>query len=227
MGLSFRDLRADEIECRVQQVGNSPKGVYAILLLYKNARADMTILDETVGQLNWQRNHKRDNANCVVSIWDADKVQWVEKEDTGTESFTEAEKGLASDSFKRACTNWGIGRELYTSPFIYIEAEGKDGTNFETYDKNGKPQAKADFSVIDVVIKNKKIVGLTIMNLRNGKVVFSFGESSFQKCENCGEPIVPVKKRDGTLWESADMVAYSTHAFKKALCSKCMKGAQK
>ena len=80
----------------------------------------MNLLDETVGSENWQRIHTRDNANCIVSIFDKEKQMWVSKEDTGTESFTEKEKGLASDSFKRACVNWGIGRELYTAPKIII-----------------------------------------------------------------------------------------------------------
>ena len=111
MELKFRKLKADEIDCRVQQI--KPNGL--TLLLYKDARCDQNILDETVGAMNWQRHHNRDNANCIVSIWDSEKSQWVEKEDTGTESRTEKEKGLASDSFKRACFNWGIGRELYTS----------------------------------------------------------------------------------------------------------------
>ena len=114
--LQFRSLHADEIECRVATVNE--KGLS--LLLYKDARVDQNILDETVGPLNWQRHHTRDNANCTVSIWDDEKEQWIEKEDTGKESFTEAEKGLASDSFKRACFNFGIGRELYTAPFIWI-----------------------------------------------------------------------------------------------------------
>lgn len=94
MGLEFRLLRADEIDARVSQV--TAKSV--MLLLYKDARADMNILDETVGPLGWKREHTRDNANCILSIWDDDKEQWVSKEDTGTESNTEAEKGLASDS---------------------------------------------------------------------------------------------------------------------------------
>ena len=99
----FRNLTADEIECRVATV--SEKG--CSLLLYKDARCDMNILDETFGPMNWRRSHTRDNANCIVSIWDDEKQQWIDKEDTGTESFTEKEKGLASDSFKRACFNWG------------------------------------------------------------------------------------------------------------------------
>lgn len=100
----FRDLRADEIDVRVAQA----KDTGVSLLLYKDARCDMTILDETVGSMNWQRHHSRDNANCTVSLWDKEKEQWISKEDTGTESNTEAEKGLASDSFKRACFNWGM-----------------------------------------------------------------------------------------------------------------------
>lgn len=101
--LEFRTLKATEIDVRVQSV--TEKG--AILLLYKDARADMNILDETVGAMDWKREHTRDNANCIVSIWDEDKKQWISKEDTGTESNTEKEKGQASDSFKRACFNWG------------------------------------------------------------------------------------------------------------------------
>lgn len=114
--LEFRTLRADEIEVRIDRVNKG--GVK--LLLYKNARADQTILDETVGVFGWQRHHLRDNANCIVSIWDPDKKQWVEKEDVGMESTEYKDKGLASDSFKRACFNLGIGRELYTAPAIFI-----------------------------------------------------------------------------------------------------------
>ena len=109
-------LRADEIDVRISMVGSW--GIS--LLLYKDARCDQTILDETVGPMNWQRHHSRDNANCIVSIWDSEKQQWIEKEDTGTESFTEKEKGLASDSFKRACFNWGVGRELYSAPSMFV-----------------------------------------------------------------------------------------------------------
>lgn len=143
MELNFRDLRADEIECRI---GTAKEGKGVSLLLYKDARVDMTLLDETVGSMNWKREHSRENANCIVSIWDDQKKQWISKEDTGTESKTEAEKGLASDSFKRACVNWGIGRELYTSPFIWVSGASK-------YDK---------FYVKDITIENKKITALTI-----------------------------------------------------------------
>ena len=111
MGM-FRLLNADEIEARVATVNE-----YGVtLLLYKDARCDMRILDETVGAFNWRRMHTRDNANCTVLIKNTETGEWIGKEDTGTESNTEAQKGLASDSFKRACFNWGIGRELYTAP---------------------------------------------------------------------------------------------------------------
>lgn len=113
-----KPLDITEIDFRVQSIN---KGGYVTILAYKDARADMNRLDEVCGQLNWKREHTRENHNCIVSIYDADKKEWVSKEDTGTESNTEAAKGLASDSFKRACFNWGIGRELYDYPIISIK----------------------------------------------------------------------------------------------------------
>lgn len=115
--IKIRTLRADEIDVRV---GIVKEGRGVSFLLYKDARCDMNILDETFGAMNWKREHRRDNQNCIVSVWNESIGEWVSKEDTGTESNTEKEKGLASDSFKRACVNWGIGRELYTAPFIWI-----------------------------------------------------------------------------------------------------------
>lgn len=128
MKLEFRKLKPNEIDLRVGRVISTPNFKGVSLLLYKDARVDMDILDKTVGAMNWKREHTRDNANCIVSIWDDDKKQWVSKEDTGTESNTEAEKGLASDSFKRACVNWGIGRELYSAKNVIAECElAQDG----------------------------------------------------------------------------------------------------
>lgn len=106
------------IDFRVQSIN---KGGYATILAYKDARVDMKRLDEVVWPLNWKREHTRDNKNCIVSIYDEEKKEWVSKEDTWVESNTEQEKGLASDSFKRACFNWGIGRELYDYPVIQIK----------------------------------------------------------------------------------------------------------
>ena len=116
-------LTAQDVECRVQQITENQNGYGAILLLYKDARVDMKILDSVYGAMNWQRKHTVINGQlfCSVLIWDESKNQWIEKQDVGTESATEAEKGRASDSFKRACFNVGIGRELYNAPFIYIK----------------------------------------------------------------------------------------------------------
>ena len=162
----FRLLRADEIDCRIAQI----KETGLSLLLYKDARCDMNILDETVGPFNWQRYHSRENANCTVAIYDESKKEWVSKEDTGTESNTEAQKGLASDSFKRACFNWGIGRELYTAPFIWIPAEKcniqKKGERFVCYDI---------FSVEKIAYNDKQeISGLAIINEKTKKRCFVY-----------------------------------------------------
>lgn len=114
-------LTKEDIECRIQSVND--KG--AVLLLYKTARADMRILDEVVGSMNWQRHHDVVNGNlfCTISIYDPDKGQWVSKQDCGVPSNTQGEKGEASDAFKRAGFSWGIGRELYDSPFIWISGK--------------------------------------------------------------------------------------------------------
>lgn len=161
----FRKLRADEIECRIGQI--KPTGL--TLLLYKDARCDMNILDETVGPMNWKREHTRDNRNCIVSIYDDEKKEWVSKEDTGTESNTEAEKGLASDSFKRACVNWGIGRELYTAPFIWVK---KEDCNLQTT-SGDRARCYDKFTVVKLTYtESGDIDGLCIRNENNGKNVF-------------------------------------------------------
>jgi len=110
-------LQAEEIDFRIQSIN---KGGYATILAYKDARVDINRLNEFCGQLGWERKHNNGNHNCIVSIWDNENKHWVSKEDTGTESNTEAAKGLASDSFKRACFNWGIGIELYDYPVISV-----------------------------------------------------------------------------------------------------------
>jgi len=163
----FRTLRADEIDCRIAQV----KSTGLSLLLYKDARCDQNILDETVSPMNWKREHTRDNKNCIVSIWDDKKSQWISKEDTGTESNTEKEKGLASDSFKRACFNWGIGRELYTAPFIWIDQ--KD-CNIQK-DNFGKLRCYDNFTVAGIGYKDGVICGLKIRNQKKNRVVYNWG----------------------------------------------------
>lgn len=151
----FRNLKANEIEVRVQRVTDAG----AMLLLYKDARADMTVLDETVGAMNWQREHKLigDVMYCGISIWDDKKSQWITKWDAGTESNMEKQKGQASDSFKRSAFNFGIGRALYTSPLIWIPTK-----NFNKYDR---------FSVEKIIYDDDGISGLSILN-GEGKRVY-------------------------------------------------------
>ena len=170
----IRLLRADEIECRVAMINE--RG--ASLLLYKDARADQKILDETFTPFGWKRTHQIIDGNlyCTVEVWDTQKNQWIAKQDVGTVSFTEKEKGQASDSFKRACVNWGIGRELYTAPFIWIPAGNmkiqKKGEKYVTTDR---------FEVKSIDYNaNREIVSLEIVNA-SGAVVFRKTEAADKK----------------------------------------------
>lgn len=124
---NYKPLKAEEIDFRVQS--NTSKG--AIVLAYKDARCDMNKLDEMFGKFGWQKSYKTIDGKlyCSVSIKDPETGNWVSKEDVGTESNTEKEKGQASDAFKRACFNWGIGRELYNFPFIFINFEPGETPN--------------------------------------------------------------------------------------------------
>lgn len=167
--MKFRNLTENEIECRVQSCYE--KGV--VLLLYKDARCDQNILDETVGALNWEKSYQLIDGQlfCTIRIWDKDKQMWISKQDVGTESNTEAEKGRASDAQKRAASCFGIGRELYTAPFIWIPAEK---TKIEQ--KNGKWTCRDKFCVRKIEIINGKIDTLIISN--NKEVVFEkYGEN--------------------------------------------------
>lgn len=167
--VQFRDLKANEIDCRVSTFNES----YLTILLYKDARVDQSILDETVKPENWQRDHKelKNNIYCGISIWDNEKQQWITKWDCGKESVTEAEKGEASDSFKRAGFNWGIGRELYTAPTIYIPYKDKEEKeNYEIKTKNNKKTTYTKFYVEAIEITNKEITGLAIKNNKNKRV---------------------------------------------------------
>lgn len=166
--IKFRDLTADEIDCRVSTINE--KGL--TLLLYKDARCDMNILDETVGSENWERDHKelKGNIYCGIGIWNEAKNRYVWKWDCGSESYTEKEKGEASDSFKRAGFNWGIGRELYTAPFIWVSAG-----LYKAKERNGKITTNDRFKVSQITIKNKKITDLTIVNQTSGEIVYRLG----------------------------------------------------
>lgn len=170
----FRGLRPDEIDVRVGSV--SAKG--ASLLLYKDARCDMNILDETYGPEGWQRKHEVINGNlyCGIGIWNKDINEWVWKWDCGTESYTEKEKGEASDSFKRAAFNIGIGRELYTAGFIFVNCETvEDPPKSKKYLLKNKYQFSGAY-VSDIRYKEtehkREIIGLVIKDSK-GVTLFS------------------------------------------------------
>lgn len=171
--IKFRDLKAGEIKVRVDRI--TAKG--AALLLYKDARVDMDILDETVGPGNWQRKHyeRKSNMFCSVGININFNVsnaapEWVWKDDVGIESNASKEKGEASDSFKRACVNWGIGRELYSAPFIFAPCKTtkNEKGKYELADK----YALNDMSVSHIKVSDGKITELTIVE-KNGNVIYS------------------------------------------------------
>ena len=183
MNYKFRDLTANEIECRIAQI----KANGLSLLLYKDARCDMKILDETVGAENWERDHKelKSNIYCGISIYDEIKNSWVTKWDCGAESYTEKEKGEASDSFKRAGFNWGIGRELYSSPFIWIPS-----AKCNIADSNGKKVCYDKFEVSYIEIKNKEIVALKIINKTSGIECFNWNKNGQIRQEIAKDEIV-------------------------------------
>lgn len=170
--LSIRTLRADEIECRVGQCGKSKNGVaWCSMLLYKDARCDQRILDELFTPFGWQRKHDVVNNQlcCTVSIKDNATGEWIAKQDVGTESNTEAVKGNFSDAFKRACFNWGIGRELYTAPKIFITLKDDE------YSVDGgkvKLKPKTTFFVSKIDYDDKR--NITELEILDGNGVVRF-----------------------------------------------------
>lgn len=184
MERKIRLLNADEIEVRINQIGE--KGASA--LLYKTARVDYEILDETFGIGNWQVDYQEIKGNlfCTVSIWDEDKKQWIRKQNCGVESREDGngneKKGEASDAMKRAGTVVGIGRELYSSPFIWLNvATEKDPT-----DSRGKRyQLKDRFTKLAVseigYDAKRRISHLVIVNQKTGDVLYKYGTKAPEK----------------------------------------------
>lgn len=169
--IKIRLLKAEEIECRIGTINENGLS----LLLYKDARVDQKILDETFGMFGWQRKHSVLDGNlyCTVSIWDEEKQQWIEKQDVGTASNMEQTKGEASDSFKRACFSVGIGRELYSAPLIWIPA-----TKCKMQRKGEKWYCNERFQVDTISYnKNREIQNLVIVNSEN-RVVYTFLEKA-------------------------------------------------
>lgn len=180
-----RLLRADEIECRVSVINE--RGLS--LLLFKDARVDRKILDETFTPFGWRRTHQSIDGNlyCTVEIWDKEKQQWISKQDVGTVSYSEKEKGQASDSFKRTCFNWGIGRELYTAPFIWISAE-----NVSIKPKGDRYTTSEHFLVRAIDYNEEREISYLMIVNGKGKKVFEMGKP--RKAD--GKKPVPASNED-------------------------------
>ena len=161
---NIRTLTADEIEVRIGTKAKSGSG--ASLLLYKNSRVDMAILDELVGPMNWMRDHKELKGVIYCGVAIKNENEWIWKWDAGVESNTEPQKGEASDSFKRACVNWGIGRELYTSPFIWVNLTAEEWND-------GKP--RINFRVSQITYNKQRAVSSLVIVDGKGNVRYTFG----------------------------------------------------
>lgn len=204
----IRLLSKEDIDVRVAQTNiynnNGQQVVKVNLLLYKNARVDMKILDELFTPMGWKRTHKLigDRLYCSVEVFNEKTGEWICKEDVGVESNTEAEKGQASDSFKRACVNWGIGRELYTAPRISVELTDKEYTRGQ----DGKIRVWATFGVksIGYDANSRTITSLEIQD-KFGNVRFSMGGSVRQPQS---EPSQAVKARRAAKANSPAPAAY-------------------
>lgn len=186
---TFRPLKAEEVECRIGNVSKQGKGLS--LLLYKDSRVDMRILDETVKPENWQcRFYECKNILfCSIGIYDEKRKEWVWKDNAGAPSNMEAEKGNASDGFKRSGFMWGIGRELYTAPFIWVDAKDCNLTQ-----SNGKWQCFDTFSVNHMEVKDGRITELQIINEKTRKIVFSRGSKKAEPPTPAPKASVPPKR---------------------------------
>ena len=193
----FRDLTPSDVEVRVAMCRTNGLS----LLIYKDARVDQQILDETVGQLNWKKSYRevKGNLYCTIEIWDSDKSQWVAKEDCGVESNTEKEKGEASDAQKRAGFAWGIGRELYSAPFIWVNS--KDCTIEER--SKGVFACRDHFSVSDMKIENKKIVDLQVINDNTGAIVYQMKRTKATAGQSVSKKAEATKKTEAKPVERA------------------------
>lgn len=169
---NFRLLKADEIECRINQITEKGVGI----LLYKTARTDYALLDETVGMMNWQNQYTVIDGKmyCGIAIKDEKTGTWVWKYNCGVESNTEAEKGQASDAMKRAGFCWGIGTELYSAPFIWIPA---DKCNIKKREKDGKLMCFDSFRVSDISYDDTETVSALVIKDARGNVAFAFGKN--------------------------------------------------
>ena len=174
--IKFRLLEAEDIECKISHYCESGGNLTGLnLLLYKTARTDMDLLDETVGPENWQDDYKeiKGNLYCGIGVRSAEDKPFIWKWNCGIESRADGDgnekKGEASDAMKRAGFCWGIGRELYTSPRIYIPVKF-----FEVKQaRNGKYITCDHFEVEKVAYDDRRhMSGLSIRNESSGQRCF-------------------------------------------------------
>ena len=206
--IKFRSLTSNEIECREQSKSKDNKTIY--LLLYKDARVDMNLLDETVGAERWDCDYKevKGNVYCRVGIL-SNRGEWVWKWDCGTESSTEREKGEASDAFKRACFKWGLGRELYTAPKIAVQLNEKDYFN-------GK--LCQSFSVKEIEVSSKKVITYLLIVDKFGKERFEWGKKKSKLTEKQKEAVLARLAKGEDLWNNLrDAFIFDELALRKEL----------
>ena len=185
--IDFRTLRADEIEVRPSHV----KDGKANLLLYIDSRAVVSLLNETVGNLNWQSKFYEAHGQMIgeIGIYDSDREVWVWKGDTGSESNIEASKGLISDVYKRALSRWGVD-ELYTSPRIQVPDDG--------YGNSGYKVSEVEYN------EHREICHIVIVN-RFGKEVYRMTTDNItQEAKPIIKPIQPCDNRETTIQSIKD-----------------------
>lgn len=232
----FRLLEPTDIECKVKKV--TDKG--AILLLYKTARTDMDILDDTVGAENWDCEYSdiKGNLYCKIGIRFPEGMgdRWIYKQDCGIESREDDDgnqkKGEASDAFKRAGFKWGIGRELYTAPFIWIPADRV------TIDRTGpRPRTNDTFKVDHIAYNERRQISeLRIVNTKTGVVAFAHNvplpptkaprkqaEPEEIFCQQCGKSLASYRDPNRHEVTPSEHAEKSRRAFGKVLCIHCIR----
>lgn len=228
---NFRLLESDEIECRVQRI--TEKGV--TLLLYKTARTDADLLDETVGCDKWENDFKLVDGVLYGGLGVDYGNGFIWKWDAGTESNTEAEKGRASDAFKRAGFKHGIGRELYSAPFVFVPA-GK--CNIKE-DKKGKLVCYNTFAVSEIEYDEKERISRLVITC-DGSVVYFWARAALPTtkpapqpevatdlifCDDCGMEIRPTMDKKGRELSAQYVADYSRGRFGRCLCADCQRKA--
>lgn len=174
--MKFRKLKAEEISVRVARCGSNANVEWAQLLLFCDSRAVACILDESVGAFDWQVSYTNNNANCILSIYDAYKGEWIRKENVGTPAQMEPVKSLASDAFKRAAGYWGIGRELYSAGNIFTR-----NVNV-TKNQRGYFEVKDKFTVQEIAYDgNGNIIKLVIWNDTIGTTAYVIDKTEDKK----------------------------------------------